>query len=49
LSATERFIEDNESAEDLKLLLGPGSSLGGARPKASLRDKDGHLAIAKIP
>lgn len=39
LSATERFIEDNESAADLKLLLAPGSSLGGARPKASVRDK----------
>jgi serine/threonine-protein kinase HipA len=31
------------------LLLAPGSSLGGARPKASVRDKDGHLAIAKFP
>ena len=48
LSATERFIEDNESAADLKLLLAPGSSLGGARPKASVRDKDGSLAIAKF-
>jgi serine/threonine-protein kinase HipA len=28
---------------------GPGSSLGGARPKASVREKDGHLAIAKFP
>ncbi|HKY70067.1 MAG TPA: HipA domain-containing protein, partial [Gammaproteobacteria bacterium] len=49
LSATERFIENDESAADLKLLLGPGSSLGGARPKASVRDKDGSLAIAKFP
>jgi serine/threonine-protein kinase HipA len=30
-------------------LLAPGSSLGGARPKASVRDRDGHLAIAKFP
>ncbi len=29
--------------------LAPGSSLGGARPKASVRDRDGHLAIAKFP
>jgi serine/threonine-protein kinase HipA len=29
--------------------LAPGSSLGGARPKASVRDKDGHLAIVKFP
>lgn len=49
LSATERFIAENESAEDLRLLLAPGSSLGGARPKASVRDKDGSLAIAKFP
>ncbi len=49
LSASERFIENNESAEDLKLLLAPGSSLGGARPKASVRDRDGSLAIAKFP
>ena len=49
LSATERFMADNESSEDLRLLLAPGSSLGGARPKASIRDKDGSLAIAKFP
>lgn len=49
LSATENFLEDNESEEDLRLLLAPGSSLGGARPKASVRDRDGQLAIAKFP
>jgi len=49
LSATERFIADHESTEDLRLLLAPGSSLGGARPKASIRDLDGSLAIAKFP
>jgi serine/threonine-protein kinase HipA len=48
LSATERFIADAENSDDLKLLLAPGSSLGGARPKASVRDKDGSLAIAKF-
>lgn len=49
LSATERFLDDEENADDLKLLLASGSSLGGARPKASVRDIDGHLAIAKFP
>jgi serine/threonine-protein kinase HipA len=49
LSASEKFLSSKESAEDLKLLLAPGSSLGGARPKASVRDKDGSLAIAKFP
>ena len=49
LSATEGYLNDNETAEDLRILLASGSSLGGARPKASLRDKDGHLVIAKFP
>lgn len=49
LSAAEHVTSDTESDEDLRLLLAPGSSLGGARPKASVRDRDGHLAIAKFP
>ena len=49
LSATEHFIENDEGAEDLRILLAPGSSLGGARPKASVKLKDGSLAIAKFP
>lgn len=49
LSAAERVVDDEDSDEDLHLLLAPGSSLGGARPKASVRDRDGHLAIAKFP
>jgi serine/threonine-protein kinase HipA len=49
LSAAERVVDDDESEDDLKLLLAPGSSLGGARPKASVREKDGRLAIAKFP
>jgi serine/threonine-protein kinase HipA len=49
LSAAEHVLSDTESDEDLRLLLAPGSSLGGARPKASVRDRDGHLAIAKFP
>ena len=49
LSASEKFLASKENAEDLKLLLAPGSSLGGARPKASVKDKDGSLAIAKFP
>ena len=49
LNASNRFLDDNEDAEDLRLLLAPGSSLGGARPKASVIDKEGHLCIAKFP
>jgi serine/threonine-protein kinase HipA len=33
----------------LTQLFAPGSSLGGARPKASVRDEDGALCIAKFP
>jgi serine/threonine-protein kinase HipA len=49
LSAVERVLDEAETDEDLLLLFASGSSLGGARPKASVREKDGHLAIAKFP
>lgn len=49
LVASDKFIDDKENSEDLKLLLAPGSSLGGARPKSSVLDKNGNLAIAKFP
>ena len=49
LSAAEHVVGESDSDEDLRLLLAPGSSLGGARPKASVRDRDGQLAIAKFP
>ena len=49
LSAATRVIDSNESDDDLRLLLAPGTSLGGARPKATVRDRDGHLLIAKFP
>lgn len=35
--------------EWLNLLIAPGSSIGGARPKAGVRDPDGDLWIAKFP
>lgn len=49
LSACNRVTRRDELDEDLRLLIGPGSSLGGARPKAAIRDRDGGLAIAKFP
>jgi serine/threonine-protein kinase HipA len=49
LAAAQRVIDEKETDEDLRLLLAPGSSLGGARPKASVREKNGNLAIAKFP
>lgn len=47
--AIERLMADNASVDDLKFLLAPGSSLGGARPKAAIIDHSGHFAIAKFP
>lgn len=49
LHAATRVLDAEETAEDLRLLLAPGSSLGGARPKASVRAPDGALLIAKFP
>jgi serine/threonine-protein kinase HipA len=49
LNASLHITADGGSDEDLKLLLAPGSSLGGARPKASVLDNDGALSIAKFP
>jgi serine/threonine-protein kinase HipA len=42
-------INDPEYAQWLSVLIDPGSSLGGARPKASIIDDNGHLWIAKFP
>lgn len=49
LQVTERILCDEETDEDLQLIFAPGSSLGGARPKASVIDQHGHLSIAKFP
>ena len=49
LAGAERVAGEAEDDDDIRLLLGPGSSLGGARPKASVRDTDGGLRIAKFP
>jgi serine/threonine-protein kinase HipA len=42
-------LRDEETDEDLQMIFAPGSSLGGARPKASVTDQYGRLAIAKFP
>lgn len=49
LAAADHILEDRETAAELSLLLAPGSSLGGARPKASVQGRDGSLKIAKFP
>ena len=49
--ALERDEDNTAAAGDdwLRMLIAPGGSLGGARPKASVVDPDGHLWIAKFP
>ena len=52
LESASLAFESNESGQEekwLNQLLAPGSSLGGARPKASVRAPDGSLWIAKFP
>ena len=47
------IIEQNEGGDEIKkwldVLFAPGSSLGGARPKANVADEKGNLWIAKFP
>jgi serine/threonine-protein kinase HipA len=40
---------DPDYGKWLRMLIAPGGSLGGARPKASVLDEDGRLWIAKFP
>ena len=49
--ALERDTENTAIGADewLRMLIAPGGSLGGARPKASVLDPQGHLWIAKFP
>lgn len=52
LEAASLAFEKNEDGMEekwLRQLLAPGSSLGGARPKASVSAPDGSLWIAKFP
>ena len=45
--------EDNAGTPEhtrwIDMLVAPGSSLGGARPKANVVDENGHLWIVKFP
>ena len=55
LEFAARQIEQSEQQNELPdkkwiaQLIQPGSSLGGARPKASVIDTDGSLSVAKFP
>lgn len=45
----EELKYDAEYSKWLNMLIVPGSSLGGARPKSNILDRDGALWIAKFP
>jgi serine/threonine-protein kinase HipA len=51
--ASLKFEEDDADSPDylkwINMLIAPGSSLGGARPKASIVDTENNLWIAKFP
>lgn len=47
-SATRRTERHAETDGDIAALLGAGSSLGGARPKATVLDGEGHTMLAKF-
>ena len=49
LRASHAVESENETAADLAYLQGRGTSLGGMRPKCTVVDADGHLAIGKFP
>ncbi|MDD3686370.1 MAG: HipA domain-containing protein [Bacteroidales bacterium] len=55
LEQAAKNIEDDAMSDDdtnmkwIKILIAPGSSIGGARPKANVSDKHNNLWIAKFP
>lgn len=53
LQFATNIIESDKKSADVKkwlsILVAPGSSLGGARPKANILDENKHLWIAKFP
>lgn len=58
VSELMQAVHEIEASEELHVLpskrwlmqlLRPGTSLGGARPKATVKDDDGNLAVAKFP
>jgi len=49
MRAADRVRAEGDFDRDLADLIDAGSSLGGARPKAAVRDASGRLSIAKFP
>jgi serine/threonine-protein kinase HipA len=49
LAATHAVETETETAADLAYLRGRGTSLGGLRPKCTVIDEEGRLAVGKFP
>ncbi len=49
LHASRAVEAGTDTAQDLAYLRGKGTSLGGMRPKCTLLDEDGSLALGKFP
>lgn len=49
LKAADAYATDSATTSDITDLLRAGGSLGGARPKAAVIDRQGRLSIAKFP
>jgi len=49
LQASQALERGEETSEDLRYLQGKGTSLGGMRPKCTVVEDDGCLAIGKFP
>jgi serine/threonine-protein kinase HipA len=47
--ASRALEKGQETREDLRYLQGKGTSLGGLRPKCTVVDEDGSLAVGKFP
>lgn len=47
--AARRLEQGTESAQDLDYLMGKATSLGGLRPKCTVLEQDGTLALGKFP
>ncbi len=49
IEAAQAFEAGDEITEEMERLFAAGTSMGGARPKATVRTASGGLAIAKLP
>ncbi|MFE7508816.1 type II toxin-antitoxin system HipA family toxin [Promicromonospora sp. NPDC057488] len=47
--AADAVAQHRETDHDVRLLVAAGTSMGGARPKVTVKDADGDLWMAKLP